>query len=379
MILHLTFSGKFYGRENSAFSLVKALSNHADVKILVVVETRAKTFEIDDLISKLKSFGLNYDLLQTDSVFSICTYRELSNYISKTTPTIIHCHCHKSVVYTALIKLLGDYKYKLIFTLHGLDFPRKLSSLVHYFLYYLSIFMSDKVIGCSKLLTANLMKFPFSAGKICTIPNAYDCGTRPPISRNEALSRVMKLCGDVSGKVLIANIGRLTAIKNPMMFLSVVKKVKDYCSPRGILFHFIMAGDGELRQAVEATARDYSILDCLSIVGYVSEIEYIYPAFDILVMTSDSEGSPMCILEAMSNKLPVVAPKVGGIPDMIEDGETGLLYAKRDEDKCLLQLVSLINSGDLRKCIGEQAHASYQSRYTYRTWVQKHLDCYSSW
>jgi len=378
MVVHLSFSGKFYGRENAAFSLVKALQERLNVMMLLVIEERAPANDREDLIVKLNSYGIRNEIIYTDKILSTRTFNDLAEKMNCLQAKIIHCHCHKSAFYSLLIRWLNKTNAKVVLTLHGLVLPLSAKSLFHYLLYYASIVFVDGVVGCSKQIVASLLGVPIIKHKVTAIQNGYENFTRIQISKQQAQKELTTICGNVAGKLLIANVGRLTLQKNPMFFLRIVKRVKEYCSAKGISVHFLLAGDGEMRGQVERAAIDLELTDCLTITGYVSNMPMIYAAVDILMLTSDWEGTPMCILEAMSYALPTVAPSVGGIPDVITDGVTGLLFKRRNEEECFQQLIKMIESLRLRQEYGNNAYDFYENNLNYHSWAAQHIQYYES-
>jgi glycosyltransferase involved in cell wall biosynthesis len=98
--------------------------------------------------------------------------------------------------------------------------------------------------------------------------------------------------------------------------------------------------------------------------GQVLEMRSIYQEADILVLTSEHEGTPNVILEAMACGLPVVATRVGGVPDIIQDGLTGFLVPKDDENAQLRVLLELVHNTDLRTRIGAAAQAYVETHHS---------------
>jgi len=378
MVVHVSFSGKYYGRENAAFSLVKALSGKIDVSMLLVTEERLPEKDREDLLAKLDQFGINTILLTTDKAFSFGTAAALANTFNRVNTRIIHCHCYKSAVYSILLRFLGKIDSRIVMTLHGLVLPLSAKALFHYFLYYFSMLFVDGIIGCSKQIVSGISRISVMKRKVTAIQNGYENPALLKYGRSEARAALKSMGIDVGNKLLIANVGRLNIQKNPVLFLRIVRRTMEYCTTRNIPVHFIMAGDGELREEVEKAAHDMAITDCLTVTGYVTDMPMVYAAIDIMLMTSDWEGTPMCILEAMSCSLPVVAPRVGGVPDLIEHDETGLLFPRRDEDECYKQLVRAIEFPELRRSVGEKAYNFYKCALNLENWADQHIQYYKT-
>lgn len=133
-----------------------------------------------------------------------------------------------------------------------------------------------------------------------------------------------------AGTLLVGIVGRLVPIKNHKMFLRVAGKVID--SMPGQELKFLIIGDGELRQYLEAEARRMGLENKSIFTGWIKDIAKVYADLDVVALTSLNEGTPVSLIEAMASARPVVATSVGGVADIIRDGENGLLAGSNDVD-----------------------------------------------
>jgi glycosyltransferase involved in cell wall biosynthesis len=120
---------------------------------------------------------------------------------------------------------------------------------------------------------------------------------------------------------LIGMVGRLAPVKNPAAFLSAAEIVRR-SAPSA---HFVMVGDGELRAALEAQARQLNLEESLHITGWKRDLRPVYADLDLLVLCSRNEGTPVALIEALAAGCPVVATPEGGIPEILEHGRWGRL------------------------------------------------------
>lgn len=153
--------------------------------------------------------------------------------------------------------------------------------------------------------------------------------------------------------------GRLVAVKRHDRFLGLLAELRSrgHLGVRGIV-----VGDGPLRRRLEIGADHLGLLpDTVEFRGEAATMGDVYGEADALVLTSDFEGTPNVVLEAMASGLPVVAPRIGGIPDVVEDGATGLLYEPGDERALFACVEALVANPDLPKRLGSAARRSIEA------------------
>jgi glycosyltransferase involved in cell wall biosynthesis len=137
---------------------------------------------------------------------------------------------------------------------------------------------------------------------------------------------------------LIGFVGRLTAIKNPALFVEAARHVLDQVPDA----HFILVGDGELRSQVERQIAELGLAARVHLVGWRRDMPAVYAALDVLALTSLNEGTPVTAIEALAAGVPVVATAVGGVADIVRDGQTGLLAAVPDASALAALIADLL-------------------------------------
>lgn len=125
-------------------------------------------------------------------------------------------------------------------------------------------------------------------------------------------------------------VGRLCEQKGQLLLIEAAKKLAD----KAIDFELVLAGDGEMRQEIEALIARYNLQNRISITGWISSeaVRAHILNSQILVLPSFAEGLPVVIMEAMSLKRPVISTYIAGIPELIKDGENGWLCVAGDVD-----------------------------------------------
>jgi glycosyltransferase involved in cell wall biosynthesis len=164
-------------------------------------------------------------------------------------------------------------------------------------------------------------------------------------------------------------IGRVTQIKRPDRFLDVVSEIKR----RGVSIQFFMAGDGELLDACrERIKREYLPVKVL---GWQSDIEKVLAAADIILLTSDNEGTPLSLIEAGMAGLPVVTTRVGSVPEVVLENKTGII-TNLEVQEIANAIEKLANSSDLRGNLGADAKEFTLTKFSVKRLVHDHEELY---
>lgn len=146
-------------------------------------------------------------------------------------------------------------------------------------------------------------------------------------------------------------VGRLSWEKGPDVFLRAVLGAR-HAAPHA---HFMLVGDGPMLRELHGTIEQFGLGGCTHLAGLQTDMPAVYGEFDLLVSTSHSEAMPLAMMEAMACGLPVVATRVGGVPDLILHGSTGWLVGPNDFQAVGAKLGQLLNAPAELAAMGEQA------------------------
>jgi glycosyltransferase involved in cell wall biosynthesis len=156
---------------------------------------------------------------------------------------------------------------------------------------------------------------------------------------------------------VVAYVGRLTGIKRPDRLLAVARAVRRELPD----VRFLVCGDGDLGELC-GDAANADLDGCLRPLGWRADVETVYAATDVVLLTSDNEGMPVSLIESGLAGRPAVATRVGGVPNVILDGVTGLL-ADPDADELARHTLRLLRDEKLRLRMGEQARRWTTERF----------------
>jgi glycosyltransferase involved in cell wall biosynthesis len=155
-------------------------------------------------------------------------------------------------------------------------------------------------------------------------------------------------------------VGRMTGVKDTDAVLEILRATRE----RDIDAVLCMVGDGPDRERLEQVAHDLGIARSTYFVGYQTDIAGYYRLFDAFVLPSVNEGTPVSAIEALASGTPVVATRVGGVPDVVTDGVDGFLVPPRDTEAAADRLAQLARDPELRARLGETGRANAQARYS---------------
>jgi glycosyltransferase involved in cell wall biosynthesis len=146
--------------------------------------------------------------------------------------------------------------------------------------------------------------------------------------------------------------------------------------PRGT-FEAVIAGEGPDRRRLEREISALGLEDSVRLVGERSDVSRLLANGDVFVLSSRSEGLPMSVLEAMATGLPVVASRVGGVPELLDDGEEGILVRPGQVGYLAAARAHLIAEPATRRRLGDAARARAEAYFDLEPFRQAHLELYS--
>jgi glycosyltransferase involved in cell wall biosynthesis len=169
---------------------------------------------------------------------------------------------------------------------------------------------------------------------------------------------------------VLGTVGRLAPEKNQGLLIDAVAPILD---PRR---HLVIVGDGPDREALQARARDTFRSELIHFTGARGDVEALLACFDAFALTSESEGLPLVVLEAMAVGLPVVATAVGGVPDVIEPGRTGILVPASDRIALMKELLLLTTHPETTELVAAAGRRMVLERHSTAHMARDYEDLY---
>jgi glycosyltransferase involved in cell wall biosynthesis len=204
---------------------------------------------------------------------------------------------------------------------------------------------TSRVIAVSEALRAEIIaREKVDPAKVVTVHNGIEPARFKNVGPRELLRQRLNLPAD---SAVIGTIARLAPQKGVRYLIQAAALI-----PAGLRPVFLVVGEGPLRAELEASARNAGVADRFIFTGLRSDIPLILGALDLLVLPSVTEGLPLVLLEAMAASLPVVATRVGGVPEAVVDGKTGIVVPPQDAPALAAAIAALLAAPDRARQFG---------------------------
>lgn len=299
-------------------------------------------------------YGLD-DLEHKNPGVILRTLWRLHRIIKKEKIDIIHTHHRMAALYARILKLFYP-KIKLIYTAHNVFTNKKLLT---------SLSLSGTFIAAvGKNVKQNLVEFfGLKEKKIRIIYNAVHIEKKDTDKHSAMLESLKK-----QNYLLVAAIGRLSEQKGIDVFIRAVYEVKKKIPQvKGVII-----GDGEQREELEKLTSDLGLTSDIIFLGYQKYITALIGQIDLVVMPSRWEGFPLTPIEVFAMQKTVAASDIGGIREIVRNGENGLLVPKDEAEAFGEAIVKLLTDDELRSCLEKNGKADYESRYDYESFIRQY-------
>ena len=321
VVLHLLSSRKFSGAENVVCQIINAFKQETG---FVMVYCSPEGPIRDSLVSR----GVQYEAIQSLSI------RNVRSVIRKIHPSVIHAHDMGAT----FIAAMSTCKIPIISHIHNNNFNSRNISLKA-LLYLYAAKRSKHIFWVSKSSYEGYVFHTKLKKKSSVLYNVIDIAQL----EKRALEDTNEYNYD------LVYVGRINYLKNPQRLIEICSRVvKQLPSVR-----IAIIGDGDLREDMLKMIQTYSLTNNITYLGFLNNPYKILQSSKGMIMTSRTEGLPMCALEAMSLGVPIVSTPVGGLVELIDDGADGFL--SDDNDILSLALCRLVQDNTYQKIISNNA------------------------
>ncbi|MBK8323928.1 MAG: glycosyltransferase [Betaproteobacteria bacterium] len=359
-ILHLIETLDFGGAEKIVISLANATIAHHEVSICCMKHKGALEREVDPRVPVLSlGKGEGNDATMPWKIARLLREGDFD---------VLHTHNWGVFLEGGLAAMLAGTGAR-VHTVHGpyREYPAGLKSRLklglRHFLERLVARRFHRIAGVSDAISRYIVEdIGVRGGNVCTVHNGIPVTAGAPPSREGA------------GPVVFLSTGRLAEIKNHALMLRAFRRALDAGAPARLR----IAGDGPLREAIEAQRRELGLEAQVELLGFRDDIPQLLAGSHAFLLTSRYEGISVALLEAMRACLPIIATRVGGVPETVLDGETGLLFAADDEAGIAGAITELAVDGSRREALGNRGRALLREEFSLERMTGRYLDLYTA-
>ena len=290
----------------------------------------------------------------------------LYRILSKGSFDVVHSHGYFADIITVLAcKLL---RIPHISTCHGFIANDK-NLIIYNILDKLMLRYCDKIIAVSSGIMNELVKNGINASRISVIKNAVQCTHGEKQIEDHRTEKRSFLSID-KNMFLIGFVGRLSEEKGVNYLIEAGSVLKQSAET----FKIVILGDGPKKTELNYLTKSKGLDNEINFTGFQEDIEKWLPAFDVFVLPSLTEGTPMALLEAMSMGIPVIASAVGGVPGIVKNGVNGFLVEPGDYSGLCEKITLLKNDPALREKMASEAVKTIKEGFDVNAWCRK-IEC----
>lgn len=361
-IFHIIVAPAIGGAERLLLTLARE-SDTARLDIVLGIFTH-KTNDI--LFREAQNSGLAAVPIPITRAYGMQQLQALYGAIKKHRPDIIHTHGYKTnILGFAMAKLFG---LPIITTVHGWMESKKTSTALLYHLCLRLLPFFDAVVAVSDSMREALERRGVPAHKLTTLRN-IPAILQPSASCDDFRKRF----GIPKTAKLVGFVGRLETVKGCRLFVQAAALAAT--SPD---IRFAVVGEGRERAALENLARELGLQKRLVFCGYQSEMSPVYASLNLCVLSSLQEGLPLTLLEAMYCGVPIIATRVGGIPEVIRDGWNGILVEPDDHRGLAEKIILSLHDESAAVRRAREGRKTVETEYSVTTWSHRMECLYSS-
>jgi glycosyltransferase involved in cell wall biosynthesis len=306
-------------------------------------------------------------------------YKRLKQIIEEFKPDIVHTHAAKAGALGRRAAISCNVPV-VIHTFHGHIFYSyfgKVKTSIYKSIERRLAVKSDAIVAISEIQKYELSKVHRIADekKITVVPLGFDLipFRDKRISQRETERKKYNLEND---EVAIAIVGRLAPIKNHLYFLEVIEAVLKQTNKKIRVF---IVGNGTEKELIESKLKEIerSCPGVIEMTSWIEDIGTFNSAMDIICLTSKNEGTPVSLIEAQAAGIPVVTTDVGGVRDIIIEGETGHVVPLERQDLFIEKLLDLIENEKKREKMSQNGWNHVEQKFHYMTLVHNMKKLYS--
>lgn len=360
-ILYLIQTSGIGGAEKVLFSLAK----HFNINNECIVGLLKKGW----LSERLKKAGLRVEIISSGGSFDFKLIKNLINLIKKEKIDLVHSHLLDMNFYSSIASKIAGVKH--ICTEHGdIHHPSKKLDLGIRIKAKTIAKFSNKIVFVSKFTKDKYFETAdIKEKKTAVIYNGIDIEEyQKPVD----IIKKKEELGIKGNEFIIGNVGNLYPVKGQIYLIKAAKKVIE----ENPYTKFLIIGRGELETRLKEETIKLGLNSNILFTGFREDIKEVLRIMDIFVLSSISEGLPISLIEAMACKVPVICTKVGGIPEVIDNGINGYLIPPGDINSISEKIFILIRKQNLKKYFINNGYQKVSKVFEIKNMIRRYQEIY---
>ncbi|MFC2062001.1 glycosyltransferase family 4 protein [Elusimicrobiota bacterium] len=352
----------------------------SNICLTVARELKKKGFDIviasgESTVAHDGVIWLKYLKREICPVYDVFAIIEIYRLIRKVEPDILHLHSSKAGLAGRIAGRMAGVK-KIYYQPHGIVFYGYFSRIKSLLILLTERIMAkhaDRIIALAQKAKEEFLEYKVGKPEqYRVIENGIDIEQFKP-SSSEEKAEIRKEFGISQEDIVFGMSGRLVKLKGHNFFIDAFEKLsEEHSNVKGLI-----VGGGDCLESLKKDVANRNLDDGVIFTGYRSDIPRVLQCMDVLVQPSIVEGFGMAIIEANACAIPTIGFKVGGIIDIIRDGQTGMLTEYMDPGALHKAMSELTRDPEKRKSMGAAARKHVEENFTIEIMMKKILKCYN--
>ncbi|MCX7927448.1 MAG: glycosyltransferase family 4 protein [Candidatus Omnitrophica bacterium] len=287
---------------------------------------------------------------------------------------IVHTHTAKAGVLGRLAAFLAGVRI-IVHTPHGHNFYGYYNRFICWLIILVEkifAFFTTKLVVLTELEKHDYLRWAiFPKEKIVVVPTVVEINKQN--SDESARQKARDFLGLTSNQLVVGFVGRFEPIKGLTYLLEAAKRI--LTERKDVVF--ILIGDGSLRENLRQEVRRIKLENNIRFFGWREDAQELMAAFDVLVLPSLNEAVGLVLLEAQAQAVPVIATKVGGIPEVVKDRQSGILVSPKDSRALSEAIEELLDSEQKRRRYGEYGKVFIKNKFGKENFIMNMEKVYS--
>ncbi len=366
-VMHLISGGDSGGAKTHLENLVFKLSEYAEITIACLME--------GEFYTDFKANYPNTVLYKQKNRMDMSVVKDIVRTLKTGNYDLLHVHGARANFVSVFIKNKIDIP--IVTTMHSdylLDFDDFFKKLVYTNMNRFALRKIDYFIAVSDAFSMMLRERNFRPNSIQTVYNGMNFSAVPQtVTDKKTFAENYGIAYD-ENCIYVGILARLDLVKDVATFI----RCAAIAAKQNSRLRFLIGGDGAERKNLEALVRELKLGDKLQFLGFVSDNYGFLNFIDINTLTSLCESFPYSMLEGAAMRLPMVASRVGGIPALIRDGETGYLFDVGNAEQMGAHILKMAAEPALLKQMGDNIYTIATTRFSDDSFAQKHMEMYKN-